>query len=341
MQTERSSSTLARSIGALGVVYGDIGTSVLYAFKECLHHGLHGDREIIGVLSLIIWSLFTLVSVKYLAIVMRADNHGEGGILSLLSLAFPKDTQKRGIAAGGMIAIGIAGAALLYGDGVITPAVTVLSAVEGLLLATPAIKPYLIPLALGILVGLFAVQSKGTGAIGRWFGGVMLVWFGVLALLGIIHIADSPSVLKSLNPIHGFYFLTHHGKGSLVIMGSVFLVVTGGEALYADMGHFGRKPIARAWTYLVFPALILNYLGQGALVLTNPAARANHSFFSRRAGRSIRSSRSPRRPRSSLHRRSSRARFRSRCRAFKWATSRAWKSATRRGTNTGRSTFRS
>ena len=279
MQNDRSTSTFARSIGALGVVYGDISTSVLYAFKECLHHGLSTDREIIGVLSLIIWSLFTLVSIKYLAIVMRADNHGEGGILSLLSLAFPKDTQKRGIAAGGMIAIGIAGAALLYGDGVITPAVTVLSAVEGLRLATPAIKPYLIPLALGILIGLFAVQSKGTGAIGRWFGGVMLVWFFLLALLGIIHIADSPAVLKSLNPLEGVAFLTDHGKDSLIIMGSVFLVVTGGEALYADMGHFGRKPIARAWTFLVFPALILNYLGQGALVLHNSAARENPFFF--------------------------------------------------------------
>ena len=279
MQNDRSTSSIAASIGALGVVYGDIGTSVLYAFKECLHHGLHSDREIIGVLSLIIWSLFTLVSVKYLAIVMRADNHGEGGILSLLSLAFPKSTQKRGIAAGGMIAVGIAGAALLYGDGIITPAISVLSAVEGLKIATPKVEPFIIPLTLGILAGLFAVQSKGTGAIGKWFGGVMLVWFAILALLGIIHIADSPSVLRSLNPLEGFYFLTHHGKSSLIMMGSVFLVVTGGEALYADMGHFGRKPIARAWTFLVFPALILNYLGQGALVLTNPAARENPFFF--------------------------------------------------------------
>lgn len=279
MQTERSSSTLARSIGALGVVYGDIGTSVLYAFKECLHHGLETDRDIIGVLSLIIWSLFTLVSVKYLSIIMRADNHGEGGILSLLSLAFPKDTKKRGIAAGGMIAVGIAGAALLYGDGVITPAISVLSAVEGLLIATDKIEPFIIPLTLGILAGLFAVQSKGTGAIGKWFGGVMLIWFAVLAALGIYHITDNPGVLRALNPLEGFHFLTHHGKASLIMMGSVFLVVTGGEALYADMGHFGRKPIARAWNFLVFPALILNYLGQGALVLTNSAARENPFFF--------------------------------------------------------------
>ena len=279
MHEQNKTTTLAASIGALGVVYGDIGTSVLYAFKECLHHGLSTDREIIGVLSLIIWSLFTLVSVKYLAIVMRADNQGEGGILALLSLAFPKNAKTRGVTAGGMIAVGIAGAALLYGDGVITPAISVLSAVEGLLLATDKIKPFIIPLTLGILAGLFAVQSKGTGAIGRWFGGVMLAWFSVLALLGIIHIGDNLSVLKALNPIEGFDFLMHHGKAGLVIMGSVFLVVTGGEALYADMGHFGRKPIARAWTFLVCPALILNYLGQGALVLANPAAREN-PFFS-------------------------------------------------------------
>ena len=279
MHQPSKTTTLAASIGALGVVYGDIGTSVLYAFKECLHHGLSNDRDIIGVLSLIIWSLFTLVSVKYLAIVMRADNQGEGGILALLSLAFPKDAKARGLAVGGMIAVGIAGAALLYGDGVITPAISVLSAVEGLLLATDKIRPYIIPLTLGILAGLFAVQSKGTGAIGKWFGGVMLAWFSILALLGIIHIADNLSVLKALNPIVGFDFLMHHGKAGLTIMGSVFLVVTGGEALYADMGHFGRKPIARAWTFLVCPALILNYLGQGALVLAHPAARGN-PFFS-------------------------------------------------------------
>ncbi len=279
MHEPRSRQTLSRSIGALGVVYGDIGTSVLYAFKECLHHGLETDREIMGVLSLIIWSLFILVSVKYLAVVMRADNQGEGGILALLSLAFPKDTKTRGVAAGGMIAIGIAGASLLYGDGVITPAISVLSAVEGLLTATDKIQPFIIPLTLGILVALFSVQSKGTGAIGQWFGRVMLAWFSVLAVLGVVHIADHPAILHSLNPLEGVHFLTHHGKASLIIMGSVFLVVTGGEALYADMGHFGRKPISLAWTCLVFPALILNYLGQGALVLSNPAARENPFFY--------------------------------------------------------------
>ncbi len=275
MHEQRNRNTLAQSIGALGVVYGDIGTSVLYAFKECLMHGLDTDREVIGVLSLIIWSLFTLVSVKYLGVIMRADNQGEGGILALLSLAFPTDTRKRGIAAGGMIAVGIAGASLLYGDGVITPAISVLSAVEGLLIATTKIEPFIIPLTLGILAGLFAVQSKGTGAIGKWFGGVMLAWFSVLAVLGIYHITKNPSVFRALNPLEGFHFLLARGKSALVVMGSVFLVVTGGEALYADMGHFGRKPIARAWTFLVFPALILNYLGQGALVLGDASAREN------------------------------------------------------------------
>jgi KUP system potassium uptake protein len=278
MHEPRQSSTFTRSIGALGVVYGDIGTSVLYAFKECLHHGISGEREIIGVLSTIIWSMVILVSVKYLAIVMRADNQGEGGILALLSLAFPKGAKTRGVATGGMLGIGIAGAALLYGDGVITPAISVLSAVEGLKIATTKIEPFIIPLTLGILAGLFAVQSKGTGAIGRWFGKVMVVWFAVLAVLGASHIADHPAVLRAFNPAEGFHFLTHHGQAALVIMGSVFLVVTGGEALYADMGHFGRKPIARAWTFFVCPALILNYLGQGALVLADPSARENPFF---------------------------------------------------------------
>jgi len=282
MQKESCPPTLSRTVGALGVAYGDIGTSVLYAFKECLHHGLSTDREIVGVLSLIIWSLTILVSVKYIGVVTRADNQGEGGILALLSLASPKATSAagnpRGLTSAGMIIVGIAGAALLYGDGVITPAISVLSATEGLLIATDAIKPFIIPLTLGILAGLFAVQSKGTGALGTWFGRVMLVWFTTLAALGIYQIAQNPTVLKALNPVEGFYFLTHHGKASLVIMGSVFLVVTGGESLYADLGHFGRPAIARAWAFLVCPALMLNYLGQGALALSDPAARENPFF---------------------------------------------------------------
>lgn len=282
MQEPTKSSSLALTIGALGVAYGDIGTSVLYAFKECLHHGdFHTQREIIGVLSLIIWSLTILVSVKYIAVVTRADNHGEGGILALLSLAFPKDSKTGGVAGGIILVVGIAGAALLYGDGVITPAISVISAVEGLLTAEaikPVIQPFIIPLTIGILVGLFAVQSKGTAALGKWFGRIMLLWFTVLATLGIYQIAQNPSVLTALNPLEAVHFLTHHGKMSLIIMGGVFLVVTGGESLYADLGHFGRPAIARAWAFLVCPSLMLNYLGQGALALSDPASHGNPFF---------------------------------------------------------------
>jgi KUP system potassium uptake protein len=275
---DQQKKSLSLTLGALGVVYGDIGTSVLYAFKECLHHGISTNAEIIGVLSLIVWTLLILVGLKYLRHIMRADNQGEGGILALLSLAFPRGNKGTGAAAAGMVAVGIAGAALLYGDGAITPAISVLSAVEGLVIATEKLKPFVIPLTLGILAGLFAVQSKGTGAIGKFFGPVMLLWFSLMGILGIVHIADNLSVLKALNPLEGFEFLIHHGSRALVIMGSVFLVVTGGEALYADMGHFGREPIARGWTFLVCPALVLNYLGQGALVLTDPSARENPFF---------------------------------------------------------------
>jgi KUP system potassium uptake protein len=280
MHETRKSSTLALSIGALGVAYGDIGTSVLYAFKECLNHGIQTDREIVGVLSLIIWSLTILVSAKYIGIVTRADNQGEGGILALLSLAFPNAKNTQGIAAAGLMAVGIAGAALLYGDGVITPAISVISAVEGLAIATKKIEPFIIPLTLGILAGLFAVQSKGSAELGKWFGRLMLVWFATLAALGVYQIFHNPAVLRALNPLEGVYFLTHHGVAGLIIMGSVFLVVTGGESLYADLGHFGRPAIMRAWTFVVCPALMLNYLGQGALALSHPekAVRENPFF---------------------------------------------------------------
>ncbi len=278
MKIRSSTSTVAQSIGALGVAYGDIGTSVLYAFKECLHHGISTDREIVGVLSLIMWSLIILVSVKYIGVITRADNQGEGGILALLSLAFPKSAKVTGLTAGGVLAVGIAGAALLYGDGVITPAISVISAVEGLTTATLAVKPFVIPLTLGILIGLFALQSHGTGALGKWFGRVMLIWFIVLAGLGIYHIAQNLTVLKALNPLEGFHFLTHHGRTSLLVMGGVFLVVTGGESLYADLGHFGRPAIMRAWTFVVCPALMLNYLGQGALALSDPSTRDSPFF---------------------------------------------------------------
>ncbi len=299
-----SHQTLARSIAALGVVYGDIGTSVLYAFKECLHHdafhgcldhGPHQAADIVGLLSLIIWSLFTLVSIKYLALIMRADNHGEGGILALLSLAFPDATKQNAARTVRMVALGIFGAALLYGDGVITPAMSVLSAVEGLSIRPASATPVLhsdpaagspslsvLLLTVGIITALFSVQYKGTGALGGWFGRIMLGWFVLLAVLGLSHIADHPAVFHAFNPWHGLHFLFTHGWSGLKILGSVFLVVTGGEALYADMGHFGRKPIARAWVWIVFPSLILNYLGQGALTLAHPEFVKDpnfHPFF--------------------------------------------------------------
>jgi KUP system potassium uptake protein len=266
---------LKSALGAIGIVYGDIGTSVLYAFRECLTHGISSGEEILGILSLIIWTLILLVTIKYLTFVMRADNQGEGGILALLSLAFPESVSeaqqsKLTIA---MIAIGVVGAALLYGDGVITPAISVLSATEGLTVAAPWLAHFTVPLTMVILVVLFVFQRKGTESVARIFGPVMLAWFLTLAITGIAQIVRYPGVFAAVNPLHALYFLISNGAGSLVILGSVFLVVTGAEALYADLGHFGRKPIAFAWHYVVFPSLLLNYLGQGALVLRDPATR--------------------------------------------------------------------
>lgn len=268
------------ALGALGIVYGDIGTSVLYAFRECLAHGARDQEGILGILSLIIWTLTLLVTVKYLTFVMRADNQGEGGILALLSLAFPEsvneaEKSKLTIA---MIAIGVTGAALLYGDGVITPAISVLSATEGLTVAAPWLAPFTVPLTVLILVLLFAFQRKGTESVAKLFGPIMLVWFLTLAITGIAQIVRHPSVFAAINPLHAAHFLTSHGVGSLIILGSVFLVVTGAEALYADLGHFGRRPIALAWHWVVFPSLLLNYLGQGALVLRDPATRESPFF---------------------------------------------------------------
>ena len=271
---------LSSALGAIGIVYGDIGTSVLYAFRECLAHGVSDQRGILGILSLIIWTLTLLVTVKYLTFVMRADNQGEGGILALLSLAFPEsvseaEKSKLTIA---MIAIGVIGAALLYGDGVITPAISVLSATEGLTVAAPWLAPFTVPLTVVILVVLFAFQRKGTESVAKLFGPIMLVWFLTLAITGIVQIVRYPSVFAAINPLHALHFLTSHGVGSLIILGSVFLVATGAEALYADLGHFGRRPIALAWHWVVFPSLLLNYLGQGALVLRDPATHESPFF---------------------------------------------------------------
>ncbi|MEN5081969.1 potassium transporter Kup [Bosea sp. TWI1241] len=269
----------ALMLGALGVVFGDIGTSPLYALRETVLAAAGGEsgapvqREIIiGVLSLILWSLVMVVTLKYVVLLLRADNNGEGGILTLVALA------QRGLGrarTGTVLFLGMAGAALFYGDTVITPAISVLSAIEGIKLVTPVLDPYIVPLASVILIALFLVQSSGTGKMAIFFGPVMLVWFLTLAGLGVLHITDDLSVLHSINPYHSLRFFVDHPGVSLAVLGSVCLAVTGAEALYADMGHFGRSPIRAAWLWLVFPALWLNYLGQGALVLSDPSAIEN------------------------------------------------------------------
>ena len=267
------------TLGALGVVYGDIGTSPLYALRECFHgpHAVPATPEnILGVLSLIFWSLTLIISIKYLLFVMRADNDGEGGILALLALVSRQPSRRRSRAT--LIALGLFGAALLYGDGMITPAISVLGAVEGLAVATHVFEPYVVPITVTILVGLFLIQSRGTSKVGAMFGPVMIAWFVTIALLGVPWIVTNPTVLAAFNPLLGLQFLFGTGWHGFVVLGSVFLVVTGGEALYADMGHFGRRPIRLAWFTLVFPALVLNYLGQGAMLLARPES-ASSPFY--------------------------------------------------------------
>ena len=275
--TPRGRYLLILSLAAVGVVYGDIGTSPLYALRECFH-GPHAivpiPANILGVLSLIFWSLIIVISIKYLVFVLNADNHGEGGILSLTALATPikpSGRSERRV----LIAMGIFGAALLYGDGVITPAISILGAMEGLTVATPLFNPYVVPITIAIIVVLFLVQSRGTAGIGRVFGPVTLVWFAALAVLGTMQIVRYPEVLAAVNPLHGLDFFLRNGWHGFLILGSVFLVVTGGEALYADMGHFGMRPIRLVWFSVVLPALLLNYFGQGALLLENPGAAEN------------------------------------------------------------------
>ena len=270
------------TIGALGVVYGDIGTSPLYALRECFHgtHGIAPTREnVLGVLSLIFWSLTLIISIKYLIFVMRADNDGEGGILALMALVSKQPEGRDRKTRATLIALGLFGAALLYGDGMITPAVSVLGAIEGINVATDLLEPYIVPIAIVILIGLFMIQSKGTATVGKLFGPVMIVWFMTIAALGVRWIVEEPHVFESFDPRHAVQFFAANGWHGFVVLGSVFLVVTGGEALYADMGHFGRRPIRLAWFCLVFPALILNYLGQGALLLTDPAAATNPFYL--------------------------------------------------------------
>jgi KUP system potassium uptake protein len=261
----------ALSLAALGVVYGDIGTSPLYALKECVH-GPHAvavtQANVLGLLSLMVWSVVLVVSVKYLTFIMRADNQGEGGILALLALIPERVSKTRKLGRLSMLtALILFGAALLYGDGIITPAISVLSAVEGLEVATTKLQSAVIPLTVAILVGVFAIQKHGTASIGRLFGPIMVVWFTVLAVLGVRSIIEHPNVLKAISPHYAVSFFAANGFHGFAILGSVVLCVTGGEALYADMGHFGRRPVRIAWYGLVLPALVLNYFGQGALLI--------------------------------------------------------------------------
>lgn len=262
-------------VGSIGVVYGDIGTSPLYAFREAVHAASGGSfvgREaVLGVLSLIFSALMLIVTLKYVLILLNADNKGEGGMFALMALG--QSVAKRSSPL--IMALGVAGASFFYGDAVITPAISVLSAVEGLKLVSPALDKFVLPLSLIILVGLFAVQSKGTARVAQFFGPITVIWFITLAVGGIVHIADNPAVLHALNPWYGIRFLLNNGMLGLVVLGLVFLAVTGAEALYADLGHFGRKPIQVAWLGFVLPALMLNYLGQGALVLADSTAIEN------------------------------------------------------------------
>ena len=266
------------TLAALGIVFGDIGTSPLYAIREAFH-GPHAialtPDNILGVLSLIIWSLILVISVKYFHIVMKADNNGEGGVLALAELAFPSRGKQRGKSESLIFLLGLFGASLLVGDGIITPAISVLSAVEGLEIAAPVLHSYIIPLTIVVLAVLFCNQHYGTAKIGATFGLVLLLWFIVLGMLGIYGICSYPKVVSALSPHYAFDFFARNGTGGLVVLGAVFLVVTGGEALYADMGHFGRQPICRGWFLVAFPALVLNYFGQGALLLRSPEAVAN------------------------------------------------------------------
>src|SRR5712691_2138411 len=263
------------ALAALGVVYGDIGTSPLYAVRQSLvDFGDLSEHAILGALSLIVWALVVVVTIKYVVVIMRADNRGEGGLLALTALVL-RMTHRGERRYLWIMAAGLVGASLFYGDGIITPAITVLGAVEGLKVATPVFQPYVIPISLVLLVGLFFVQRLGTAAVGGLFGPVMLVWFAVLSLLGLWNIAQQPHILLALNPLYGVRVVAAAPRQGFFMLGAVFLAVTGTEALYADMGHFGREALRRAWLALVFPALLLNYFGQGALLLGNPAAIEN------------------------------------------------------------------
>lgn len=270
------------ALAALGVVYGDIGTSPLYAVKE-VFAGNHpipvSEANVFGALSLFFWALIIIVSIKYVIFIMRADNRGEGGVMAMIALAL-HDAQGKPRQMKAIMVIGVLGAAMFYGDGMVTPAMSVLSAVEGLEVATPAFKPFVIPVTIVVLFCLFFVQRRGTAVVGAFFGPIMVLWFSVLTLLGVHNIVAHPAILAALNPLYGLEFLLDNKALALLAMGNVVLAVTGAEALYADMGHFGRRPIQRAWFAFVLPALVLNYFGQGALILLDPAAAQNPFFLS-------------------------------------------------------------
>ncbi|HWS02418.1 MAG TPA: potassium transporter Kup [Gammaproteobacteria bacterium] len=267
----------ALTLAALGVVFGDIGTSPLYTMKEVFggHHPIDiSTGNVLGILALIFWSLIIIVSVKYVLLIMRADNKGEGGIMAMLALVLR--THPTGTRKGAVLAVlGLFGASLFYGDGIITPAISVLSAVEGLRVAEPALGTWVVPLSLAVLIALFSIQSHGTHRVGAWFGPIMSVWFLMLLVLGIINIIQAPQVLAGVNPLYAYHFFMDHQDYGFLVLGAVVLAVTGAEALYADMGHFGRSPIRNAWFYLVLPALVANYFGQGALLLEHPEAVTN------------------------------------------------------------------
>jgi KUP system potassium uptake protein len=270
----------ALTLGSIGVVYGDIGTSPLYALRESVFAAVGpgnpaSEPVVLGILSLIVWALLLVVTAKYVLILLRADNKGEGGTLALMALASRSLVRRGGI----VILLGIISGALFYGDAVITPALSVLSAIEGLKVVTPAFDAYVVPLTVLVLVTLFAVQSRGTANVAAFFGPVTLFWFATIAAAGIWHVVQNPTVLFAFNPWYGISFLLHHGIVGFYTLGAVFLVVTGAEALYADLGHFGRGPIRFAWLVVVLPALVINYLGQGALVLANPKAVENPFFL--------------------------------------------------------------
>ncbi len=268
---------IALTLAAIGIVYGDIGTSPLYTLKTIFDpvHGLKlTESNLLGVVSLIFWGLTVIVSLKYVTLVLRADNRGEGGIMALMALALGAFSRGSRLYTG-LLMIGVFGAALFYGDSVITPAISVLSAIEGLEVATPTLKAYVVPLTIVVLVMLYSAQRHGTAGIGRWFGPIMVLWFGVLAAMGVLNIAKAPAILAALNPLHAIAFLADNGMIAFIALGAIVLAFTGAEALYADMGHFGKQPIRLAWFAIAFPALALNYLGQGGLLLLHPEAISN------------------------------------------------------------------